>query len=434
VIASAEPITLGPFSVDTSNQRLFRDGVEVRLRPQAVLALTALVQNSGKYVDCDRMIREAWGGIVVSRHTVEVTIGEVKKALNEYGSWISRRPKLGFRLEIPGAQDLIRNGWHFFNRRTREGFDKAIDCFQEAARGDSADFRAFEGLSLSYLMLGVYGMRRPSEMNRKFSDAHRRAVELAGWTPELRAMHAHQLRVFQRKFAAAETEFRRVLREKPSLVSAYVWLAMLEVSRGRLDDALALVARAHTVDPLYPALAATEVFIRFCARDFESAIASGKRSVELYPYLQLGRVFYAEALEYSGRVDEALEHYRIGKLMSPDFVCIRALEGICLAKNGRRRNAQTVLDDLERIRASEYVDAYFIGLLVDALGDRVGALREMERALEEESPNLNFVDVDPKLDSLRKDRRFLRLRNRLFADQPRQSDGGKRPLSRAVAV
>jgi DNA-binding winged helix-turn-helix (wHTH) protein len=412
----AEPITLGPFSVDTSNQRLLRDGVDIRLRPQAVLALTTLVQNSGKYVDCDRMIREAWGGIVVSRHTVEVTVGEVKKALHEYGSWISRRPKLGYRLEIPESQDLIRSGWHFWNRRTREGLEKALHCFEQAAQEDSGDFRAFEGLSLSYLMLGVFGMRQPCEMRRGFAEAHRRAVELAGWTPELRAIRAHGWRVFERKYAAAEVEFRRVLREKPSLVSTYVWMAMLQTTLGRLDEALALLIRAHGVDPLYPALAATEIFTRFCRRDFDSAVACGKRAVDLYPYLQLGRAFYAEALEYSGQVEEALAQYRIGCLMSPDFLCLRALEGICLAKHGRPKRARAILDDLERIRASEYVDAYFAALLRDALGDRDGAFLELERAIEEESPNLNFLDVDPKMDSLRRDRRFTRLRNKLFGD------------------
>jgi len=411
----ADSLSVGPFSLDTSNHRLLRDGVDVRLRPQAVLALATLVQNSGRYVDCERLMREAWGGVVVSPHTVEVTVAEVKKALHEYGAWISRRPKLGFRFEIPGSQDLIRNGWHFWNRRTREGFEKAIDCFRRAAREDGGDFRAFEGLAISYLMLGVYGMRAPGEMRSHFREAHRRAVELADWTPELRAMHAHGLRIFDRQYAEAEAEFRRVLREKPSLVSAYVWLAMLCATRGRLDEALALLLRAQRVDPLYPALTATEIFIRFCRRDFDAAVACGRRAVDLFPYLQLGRVFYAEALEYSGKPEEALAQYRIARLMSPEHICLRALEGVCLVRNGRPKKAHVILEDLERVRVSEYVDAYFAALLRDALGDRDGAFRELERAVDEGSANLNFLDVDPKMDCLRRDRRFEQFRNKLLS-------------------
>ena len=44
----------------------------------------------------------------------------------------------------------------------------------------------------------------------------------------------------------------------------------------------------------------------------------------------------------------------------------------------------------------------------------------MERAIEERLPNLNFLDVDPKLDCLRRDRRFARLRNKLLSDVGRK--------------
>jgi len=58
----------------------------------------------------------------VSRHTVAVTVGEAKRALREYGAWIHYRPKLGYRLEIPIAEELILKGSHFAQRHTRDGF------------------------------------------------------------------------------------------------------------------------------------------------------------------------------------------------------------------------------------------------------------------------------------------------------------------------
>jgi outer membrane protein OmpA-like peptidoglycan-associated protein len=44
------------------------------------------------------LIQEAWGGTVVSRHTVNVTVAEVRRSLDDCGSWILWRPKLGFCL------------------------------------------------------------------------------------------------------------------------------------------------------------------------------------------------------------------------------------------------------------------------------------------------------------------------------------------------
>ncbi len=117
-----EQITFGPFRLDTTTTTLLRDGRELELRPQAFHALRALIHNRGRYVGYAQMINQAWDGNLVSKHTVAVTIGEVKRTLGEFGLWISYRPKLGYRLDVPHSDDLVKQGWHFWTRRTREGF------------------------------------------------------------------------------------------------------------------------------------------------------------------------------------------------------------------------------------------------------------------------------------------------------------------------
>ena len=78
------------------------------------------------------MIAEAWKGTFVSRHTVDVTVSEVKKTLGEYAGWITHRSKVGYCLEVPTSDALVRKGWHFWERRTRQGFERALQCFQQA--------------------------------------------------------------------------------------------------------------------------------------------------------------------------------------------------------------------------------------------------------------------------------------------------------------
>ncbi len=96
-----EQVAFGPFRLDMAGNRLLRDGSELELRPQALHALRALIQNSGRHVGYEQMISQAWDGNLVSKHTVAVTINEVKKVLGEYGGWIRYRPKLGYRLDVP---------------------------------------------------------------------------------------------------------------------------------------------------------------------------------------------------------------------------------------------------------------------------------------------------------------------------------------------
>jgi DNA-binding winged helix-turn-helix (wHTH) protein/Flp pilus assembly protein TadD len=409
-----EQIVFGSFCLDAETGRLLRDGVDLDLRPQAFRALRALLHHRGRFLDSELLMREAWGKTVVSRHTVAVTVGEAKKALQEYGSWISYRPKLGYCLDVPGSADLLRTGWHLWSRRTREGARGALECFHLAAEQDASDFRPFEGIAACYLMLGAYGMNPPLEMYRGFLKAHRKAVELHGLSPELRADRAFGMHLFERRFEEAERELKESARRNPGLASTYVRLAMLCVSEGRFDDAQRALEQGYRADALWPLLPATELSVRFYRRDYESAVVCGKRALELHPYLQLGHAFYGQALEFSGRLTEALEQYQASCALCPDLPWLRALEGACLARSGRTEDALRILCELERVREEGYVDAYYVAALLAALGKPKPAIAELERAFEENSPTLTILDVDPKLDSLRADPHFARLRQRVM--------------------
>ncbi len=399
--------------MDVDCSRLMRDGVELNLRPQVFHALRALIQNSGQYVNYDHMIREAWDGTLVSRHTVAVTVGEAKKVLKEYGACIQYRPKLGYRAEIPQSEDQIRMGWHFAQRYTREGFEKALECFDQAAQDHSAEFRALEGTSLCYLMLGAHGMRPPLEMYPRFLEAHRRAVELRGLTPELRADQGHALHIFERNFAEAEADLLQALQEEPKLLAGYGHLIMAYVTAGRTGDAAAVLSRANCADSLWPMLPAMEILIRLCAGEFESAVECGKKAVELHPYLHVGRFLYAQALEFHGQWDDALHQYRRTCVMSPDLTWIPAYEAACMAKSGRRGEAERVLKQLQTLRESDYVDAYAMAVLREALGATDEAFEELERAVRENSAFLFMIDVDLNIQTLRGDPRFVSFRDRL---------------------
>jgi DNA-binding winged helix-turn-helix (wHTH) protein len=415
-----EKLAFGPFSVDPAGQRLRRGSVELELRPQAFRALNVLIKNNGQYVHHQQMISEAWGGISVSRNTVAVTIAEVKKVLQEYGSWIHCRPKLGYRLEVPRGEDLIRVGWHLWERRTREGLEKALTCFQQAADEDSTNFRAFEGIALSYLLLCTYGMRPPLEAYPKFLEAHQRAVAIGGLTAALRSDRGHALHICERKLPEAESDLLHALREEPKLGTIYVRLAVLYCTMGRLDEALDVVRQGRAADPLGVVLPSTETFVRLCRREFDAAVVCGKAALDLHPYQHMGRAHYAQALEATGQIEEALAQHRLVSVMSPDLPSLRALEAGCLGRNGRTAEAAAILDDLQRVRETDYVDAYYISLLSEALGRRDAAFEELQRACRENSAALFMLNVDSRTDGLRKEARFKRLQRKLF-------DAGARP-------
>ena len=169
--------------------------------------------------------------------------------------------------------------------------------------------------------------------------------------------------------------------------------------------------------------------MHFFARNYDAAIACGRMSLELHPYILVGRSYYAQALEYSGHSEEALREYRTACAMLPGLTWLRILEGACLSKVGRNAEAVEILKEVERKRETEYADAYYLSLLYDALGMRDKAFAELERAAEENSITLCLLNVDPKMDLLRQDKRFAGLSQRIFGAESFSPLGSSQKLS-----
>jgi DNA-binding winged helix-turn-helix (wHTH) protein len=405
-------MTFGPFTIDVAGSRVLRDGIELRMRPQAFHVLHTLAAHGGRIIDLDQLTREAWDGTSVSRHTVHVTIAEVRRLLNDCGSWIVHQPKGGYCLRIPKSDTLIRHGYHFLHQRSREGFERALECFQEAAAEAPRDHRAFEGQGNCHLLMASFGTRPGREMLPAFLNAYERAVALVGPTPELRCNYAHAIHMYERRLPEALDEFDRVLADHPAMAIAHVRKTLLLVTMGDLDAALQSARRARAADPLQPLTATAEANVHLWRREFEPAVRLGAEAVQLHPYFMLSRAYYGVALECTGRLDDALEQYHIGGVITQGLPWVRALEGACLVRLGRAGEARALLNELLARRHTEYIDSYAIARLRHAFGEGDAAFEELGRAIDESVGGLYAIRFDPLLDGFRSDRRFARLLKR----------------------
>ncbi len=408
-----EPISFGPFRINLASRRLYRDGEELDLRPRAFRALKVLLQNPGRLVEYKCMIAEAWDGVQVSKHTVAVTVAEIKQILGEYGSWIHCQAKFGYRLEIPQSEVLIRRGWHYWNQYNRVGYEKALHCFEEAALLDSVDFRPLEGISSTYLMLASFVMQAPRDLARPFWEAHSRAAEMCGPSWDLRLNSAHARFVFDHNLQQAEREMLELRRERPNSAHVYIRLAMVYLAGGRLDEAGELLPPALAADALHPPLAFIGSLLRLYRREFNAAIEWAENNLDLHPSSQVGRAHYAEALELAGRMEEARKQYEIA-VARTDTPVIRLIYARFLAKTGAHSEARAILSELQGMREQQYLDAYAVALILAALGCREEALSELERAVQERSYTLLFARVDPHADLFCGDPQFAQVVSRLF--------------------
>ena len=90
----------GSFRFDLEECLLLRDGRPVSLKPKALEMLTLLIENSGRMVEKEELMRRLWPDSFVEEANIAVNISQLRKALGQNGDgeqYIETVPKRGYR-------------------------------------------------------------------------------------------------------------------------------------------------------------------------------------------------------------------------------------------------------------------------------------------------------------------------------------------------
>jgi DNA-binding winged helix-turn-helix (wHTH) protein/pimeloyl-ACP methyl ester carboxylesterase/class 3 adenylate cyclase len=90
----------GPFRLDLEERLLLREGKPVQLTPKAFDTLLALLENSGKVLEKEEMMRQVWPDTFVEEANLAVNISLLRKALGnraDGGHYIETLPRRGYR-------------------------------------------------------------------------------------------------------------------------------------------------------------------------------------------------------------------------------------------------------------------------------------------------------------------------------------------------
>src|SRR5689334_18260489 len=91
----------GPYRIDTAERLLIRSNEPVPLTPKAYETLLALVENAGRSMEKDELIRHLWPDTFVEESTLSHNIYMLRKVLGDDGRYIETLPKRGYRFIAP---------------------------------------------------------------------------------------------------------------------------------------------------------------------------------------------------------------------------------------------------------------------------------------------------------------------------------------------
>lgn len=310
------------------------------------------------------------------------------------------------------AYQFYLRGRFYWNKRTAEGFKKAIDEFQQAIEKDPSYALAYAGLADAYTTSPGYSATSVSEVAPKASEAASRAIALDPNLAEAHASLANIRMTFNKDAAGAEKEFQRAIELNPNYPTAHHWYALLLGNLGRFDEAKKEILRAQQLDPLSLIINRTVGNVLFWAREYDQALEQFKKTLEIDPNFPPVHEDLAVVYSMKGRYEEALQEMNKAIALNgrlPHYVAIIA----CIhANSGHKLEAQKMLNELLAREKTDYVSSSDIALVYIALGDKEKALERLEQAVVHGQNTYMNLKVGPAWDSLRSDPRFAELLRR----------------------
>jgi serine/threonine-protein kinase len=340
------------------------------------------------------------------------------------------------------AYHLYLKGRYHWNKRHAGGLREGVRAFEGALEHDPLYARAWAGLADSYALLGysLYDLMPASEGMPRAKVAALKALEIDPSLPEPYAALGWVRFHHEWDWGGAERDFRRSLELGPDIATTRHWYSFFLSVLGRDEEAREQALRAWELDPLSLVVNANLAQPAYHARRFAEVAAAARKLTEMEPGFAIGHFWLGVALAAEQRHGEAIPALEaFGRLLAPTTRAA-ALIGHCLARRGQTDDARAVLAQLDAVAAERPVPAYHRALVLLGLGDTAAALGELERAADEGSDALAYLAVEPLLDPLREQPRFVDLLRRVGLDGVAGrlygggSQAGPQPRRRTVAV
>jgi DNA-binding winged helix-turn-helix (wHTH) protein/TolB-like protein len=296
----------------------------------------------------------------------------------------------------------------------------AIAHYNTAIALDPAFARAYAGMAITYLSM-VGTADRAENMNQ----AKLLAEKAERMNPLVAEAHTVLGVIAIRdewNAARGEAELRRALELDPNNAANHAYLAELLADEGHANEALHEVDVARTNDPLWPYINAIDTFVSGAAHQYDRGVDAARRNVAMAPNSSRAHDQLAWSLFDAGRYEESIGEWRATAEIDKDKARM-ALEDRGLAEF--RRGGATAYATVRMSAIEEHPEAttshphdFIPEEWYAFIGDRDHAIAALQQTIDRHDPSALDLAVNPMLDNLHRDPRFLSLLSRVGLSLP----------------
>ena len=185
------------------------------------------------------------------------------------------------------------------------------------------------------------------------------------------------------------------------------------MTMGRVDESLKAGRRAFELDPLDSANNAHQGWHPLFLHQYDQSLEPLEKAIEMDPTFSVSKWYLGLAYEQQGAFDKAIAQFEECIRLTNGRPSMVALLGHAYAVARRPDEARGILQKLEALSKERYVAPYPVAAIYAGLGERDRALEWLERAFTARDSWLDYIRLDPRLDVLRSDPRFVDLVRRM---------------------
>jgi len=358
--------------------------------------------------------------------TYESQIGDVLALQNRVSSAIVNEIRINLTPEererlaktpavSPEAYENYLKGLYYWNKRSDENLTRAITYFERATVLDPQYALAYAGLSDCYAIISaeIFGTMPASEAAPKAKAAALRALELDPTLVEAQTSLATEKFNYEWDWSGASEGFERAIGLNPSYATAYQRYSLYLIAMGRAQESFAQIQKARELDPLSLSINFSLGWRLYMARQYDAAIAQLKDTLDMDPSYELPHLIVGQAYEQKGDYVQAIPALRKAVDLSHGTPLMVSALAHAYGRSGNRVEAEKLLAQLKTKSTTQYVSPYYFAIVSVGLGKNDEALDLLEKAFGDRSNGLVFLQVEPELDELRSNPRFVALEHRL---------------------
>jgi len=284
---------------------------------------------------------------------------------------------------------------------------RSLEFFKKALETDPTFARAYAGMARAYIGLGTENFMSWLDACNLGRTAAEKAMAIDPGLAEGHGLRAEIAFMADETADVLDREVRRALELNPNLAQAHTILAALAGSLGIAEAYVAENEEAYRLDPLSPASIRTLGNAYFFSGRLEEALAHWRKTMERAPIDS-----YRGLVDYyilKGDFEQADLMVKELERLSPSSDFSLLCRGWLSAVTGNRPTAMKMIEKLQETSREGYARQSSVGFIYFALGDLDRFFDVMFSTAKAHTMQASRLRMSPLFAGARRDSRFVQL-------------------------